>query len=147
MAATSRPEKSAPSPSPNAGDHAGYATPSTSGKRRYITLFALAVLGGVLQYNRSVYLQPRQDPICQGTVYDNWENLKPERIPRKPSYLIEATTGAVASDNIICSEVGVEILKNGGNAVDSAIATTLCIGVVNMFSYVAPFARNFAPSH
>lgn len=53
---------------------------------------------------------------------------------RNPAYLIKAKSGAVASENILCSEIGVEVLKDGGNAVDSAIATTLCIGVVNMFS-------------
>ncbi|TFK44674.1 gamma-glutamyltranspeptidase [Crucibulum laeve] len=54
--------------------------------------------------------------------------------PRNPAYLIHAQHGAVASENKLCSDIGVDILKEGGNAVDSAIATTLCIGVVNMFS-------------
>lgn len=53
---------------------------------------------------------------------------------RNPAYLVQAKSGAVASENILCSEIGVEVLKDGGNAVDSAVATTLCIGVVNMFS-------------
>lgn len=55
---------------------------------------------------------------------------------QNPAYLIEARHGAVASENKLCSDIGVQILKSGGNAVDSAIATTFCIGVVNMFSYV-----------
>ncbi|KAI0949707.1 hypothetical protein AcW1_009235 [Taiwanofungus camphoratus] len=50
------------------------------------------------------------------------------------AYIVEAKHGAVASENEICSEVGIDILKAGGNAVDSIISTTLCIGVVNMFS-------------
>ncbi|KAJ2918019.1 hypothetical protein MD484_g2380, partial [Candolleomyces efflorescens] len=50
------------------------------------------------------------------------------------AYLIKAYNGAVASENKICSELGVKVLKEGGNAVDSAVATTFCIGVVNMFS-------------
>lgn len=53
---------------------------------------------------------------------------------RNPSWLIKAKHGAVASENEICSNIGVDTLKKGGNAVDAAIATTLCIGVVNMFS-------------
>jgi len=54
---------------------------------------------------------------------------------RNPAYLITAHHGAVASENERCSFIGVEILKEGGNAVDAAIAATFCTGVVNMFSY------------
>lgn len=54
--------------------------------------------------------------------------------PRNPAYLIKAKHGAVASENVLCSNIGVEILKEGGNAVDAAVATTFCVGVVNMFS-------------
>lgn len=53
---------------------------------------------------------------------------------RNPAYLIKAKNGAVASENIVCSNVGVDVLKEGGNAVDAAIATTFCVGVVNFFS-------------
>jgi len=53
---------------------------------------------------------------------------------RNPAYLIKAEHGAVASENVLCSNIGVEILKEGGNAVDAAVATTFCVGVVNMFS-------------
>ncbi|KAF9111458.1 hypothetical protein BGX27_004910 [Mortierella sp. AM989] len=48
--------------------------------------------------------------------------------------LIKAKNGAVASEEIHCSEIGVQVLKDGGNAVDAAIASCLCIGTVNMFS-------------
>ena len=51
-----------------------------------------------------------------------------------PGYLIEASHGAVASENVVCSNVGVDILKDGGNAVDAIIGAVFCIGVVNMFS-------------
>ena len=54
--------------------------------------------------------------------------------PRNPAYLVKVRSGAVASENKLCSDIGVDVLKDGGNAVDSAIATTFCIGVVNMFS-------------
>lgn len=53
---------------------------------------------------------------------------------RNPAYLIKAKSGAVASENIICSDLGVNVMKDGGNAIDAAVATTFCIGVVSMFS-------------
>ncbi|OLL26645.1 Gamma-glutamyltranspeptidase 1 [Neolecta irregularis DAH-3] len=53
---------------------------------------------------------------------------------RKPSTLVQGRRGAVASDIPACSTVGINILKSGGNAVDSAIAAALCVGTINMFS-------------
>ncbi|KAF1743330.1 hypothetical protein MXB_3272 [Myxobolus squamalis] len=42
--------------------------------------------------------------------------------------------GAVASDQMNCSEIGSQILKENGTAVDAAIATVFCLGVLNMHS-------------
>lgn len=39
--------------------------------------------------------------------------------------------GVVVSDNKICSNIGNEILNQGGNAVDAAVATSFCTGVVD----------------
>ncbi|KAJ9595164.1 hypothetical protein L9F63_013522 [Diploptera punctata] len=39
--------------------------------------------------------------------------------------------GSVATDHHRCSTIGTDILKRGGNAVDAAIASTFCMGVVN----------------
>ena len=42
--------------------------------------------------------------------------------------------GAVSSDSDICSKVGANVLKEKGNAVDSAVATIFCLGVINLHS-------------
>ncbi|CAG8605108.1 21812_t:CDS:10 [Cetraspora pellucida] len=50
--------------------------------------------------------------------------------------LIIAKTGAVASEVANCSQFGVDVLKEGGNAVDAAITTHICVGTVNAFAAV-----------
>ncbi|KAG9458274.1 hypothetical protein H6P81_002782 [Aristolochia fimbriata] len=57
-----------------------------------------------------------------------------EQSKNRGSYVIEAEGGAVASEDERCSEIGVAALKAGGHAVDAAVATTLCLGVVNPMS-------------
>jgi gamma-glutamyltranspeptidase/glutathione hydrolase/leukotriene-C4 hydrolase len=71
-------------------------------------------------------------PWPKGTHGSPWSDQLP--FERNPSFLIRARNGAVASENKRCSDIGVDVLKDGGNAVDAAIASTFCIGVVNMFS-------------
>ncbi|KAG6837702.1 hypothetical protein H0H93_003504 [Arthromyces matolae] len=53
---------------------------------------------------------------------------------RNPAYLIKAEHGAVAAENKRCSDIGVQIMQDGGNAVDAVIGAAFCTGVVNMFS-------------
>lgn len=42
--------------------------------------------------------------------------------------------GAVSSEHPRCSEIGVEIMTQGGSAMDGAIASLLCLGVINNFA-------------
>ncbi|KAI1432837.1 gamma-glutamyltransferase 1 [Xylaria sp. CBS 124048] len=41
--------------------------------------------------------------------------------------------GAVATESAICSEIGIDILKKGGNAADALVASQFCIGVIGMY--------------
>lgn len=47
------------------------------------------------------------------------------------SFAVDSSYGAVATDHPTCSEVGVDILRKGGNAIDASIAAKLCLGVVS----------------
>lgn len=45
--------------------------------------------------------------------------------------IVESEKGVVAADDGRCSEVGASMLRQGGHAVDAAVAIALCVGVVN----------------
>ena len=51
---------------------------------------------------------------------------------RKPAVI--GSGGMVSTQHYIASEIGAEVLRNGGNAVDAAIAAGLAIGVVEPWS-------------
>ncbi|KAI4594422.1 hypothetical protein KJ359_008210 [Pestalotiopsis sp. 9143b] len=40
--------------------------------------------------------------------------------------------GAVASENSVCSQIGIQLLKDGGNAADALVGTVFCVGVIGM---------------
>ncbi|ETS73187.1 hypothetical protein PFICI_15132 [Pestalotiopsis fici W106-1] len=44
----------------------------------------------------------------------------------------EPKLGAVASENAVCSQIGIQLLKDGGNAADALVGTVLCVGVIGM---------------
>ncbi|KAI1271494.1 gamma-glutamyltranspeptidase [Xylaria sp. FL0933] len=41
--------------------------------------------------------------------------------------------GAVASESKVCSQIGIDLLARGGNAVDAFVGTQLCVGVIGMY--------------
>ncbi|EMD62047.1 hypothetical protein GGP41_002472 [Bipolaris sorokiniana] len=45
----------------------------------------------------------------------------------------EPRLGAVASSTAICSRIGTDLLKAGGNAADAMVGTVACVGVVAMY--------------
>ena len=50
-----------------------------------------------------------------------------------PDGVLQDHRGAVATENSICSNIGIDILKEGGNAADSMLASMLCVGVIGMY--------------
>lgn len=44
----------------------------------------------------------------------------------------EPKLGAVASENSVCSQIGIQLLKDGGNAADALVGTVFCVGVIGM---------------
>lgn len=99
------------------GSHVRKRAPS-SWKRGFLVISSLCLL---LVLARSIPLSCLLSIRSRATV-------------RNPSYLITADHGAVAAENKRCSDIGVDVLKDGGNAVDAAISASFCTGVVNMFS-------------
>jgi hypothetical protein len=45
----------------------------------------------------------------------------------------DAKLGAVASESDICSRIGTDLLKMGGNAADAMVGTVACVGVIGMY--------------
>lgn len=95
-----------------------------------VVLLLACLIGATLllesaQHPTGPYPRPPASPPDQNN---------PHTRQRNPAVLIEATNGAVATENPDCSSIGVNVLKEGGNAVDAAVASTFCIGVVNLFS-------------
>ena len=60
-------------------------------------------------------------PTLQDRVHEHWQIRKPA---------ITGKAGLVASQHHLASDVGAEVLRRGGNAVDAAVATGLAIGTI-----------------
>lgn len=57
---------------------------------------------------------------------------------RNPSYLVRGEHGAVATETETCSQIGIDILKDGGKATDAAIGSALCgESLVAIFAFIS----------
>lgn len=99
-------------------------------KRSLVVLNVLCCLGGTTDATGTgkQIIEPLEHRNKAGTQQSR--SLLP-----KYSEPVKFKTAAVAADYKNCSERGAEILRDHhGNAVDAAIATALCVGVVNAHS-------------
>lgn len=108
--------------------HSGNSLSSPLGTKRLLSTLTTIILISLLLW-RSVFPERTLDLLSQDFLRQGTSKHGPIVIP-----LIKARKGAVASQHKLCSDIGVDVLKYGGNAVDAAVSAVLCTGVVSMYS-------------
>ncbi|KAL1210662.1 Glutathione hydrolase 3 [Cardamine amara subsp. amara] len=105
-------------------DHETIGKKKKQSRTLKIALFLVLLLVGISGYsfsdNITIFLS-RQE-IDHGLNHENVSDV------------VESENGVVAADDSRCSEIGASVLRRGGHAVDAAVATTICVGVVNPMS-------------
>lgn len=83
---------------------------------------------------RDGHTPAERNPAYLGAPYRWLCVLTPLLWAHRAVLAVRGRHGAVATEVNICSDVGVDVLKDGGNAVDAAVASCLCVGAVNSFA-------------
>ncbi|KAF7819737.1 glutathione hydrolase 3 [Senna tora] len=101
---------------------AAHGLPTNNNKWRTILFFLLAFLAYTCQFY-----------FVRGNMYF-WPQSHDKGMNGNRKDVIESELGVVAADDRRCSEVGASMLRQGGHAVDAAVATSSCLGVVHATS-------------
>lgn len=103
-----------------------------------VTIFVVGMLAGQWtgsrHWSESEGIDPMPVQQVEGTTTIPTVDANEDVMAKiKAESLVENLEhGAVATDDGRCSDIGNNILKNlGGNAIDAAVAVTLCLGIVN----------------
>ncbi|KAJ3065598.1 hypothetical protein HK102_007854 [Quaeritorhiza haematococci] len=94
------------------------------GKSKYLPPIILIGCGYLLLH---VYTSPVQVPLLR-SPFPRLRTAKQVAWDHTPK------TGAVAAPDPLCQAMGNDILQEGGSAVDAAITTSLCSGVINSYA-------------
>lgn len=92
-----------------------------------LSIFIFAILTSIILKN---LVGEFDDPSTSPTPLPGTD----PRGRRHPAILATGRKAGVATENEICSKIGMDVLLENGTAVDAAVASTLCVGVLNMFS-------------
>ncbi|KAL9136996.1 MAG: hypothetical protein Q9175_001801 [Cornicularia normoerica] len=71
--------------------------------------------------------------LVLGQLASSWAPPPPALKRRSEQHEAKDILGAVASESAVCSHIGIDLIKDGGNAADALVGTVFCIGVIGMY--------------